>query len=34
MKEEYTSSYDNWRFGLITGLLAVVLMITIYLILK
>ena len=33
-KDEYTSSYDNPRFGLITGILAVVLILTIYFLLK
>ena len=33
-KDEYTNPYDNLRFGLITGILAVVLMFSIYLLLK
>ena len=33
-KDEYTSLYDNWRFGLITSILMVVLMSLIYLLLK
>lgn len=33
-QDEYTSPYDNWRFGLITGILAVSLMLAVYFALK
>ncbi len=29
-KDDYPSPYDDWRFGLITGLLAVVIMLAVY----